>query len=352
MSLSSSEGLRLQNQQRKLVFFLGAGASFAAGAVAGVQHGGHVAIPTQVNFWPTFLRFCRRRANEDQISAFLFRYFLGYARSPARLTRTQRRACLQGIDVEEVFTFLSERIRAPGTPSQLRTACTSVWEALLVEMPSVFGRFRSNAVTRQVYRALLRNQIRSRDRVVSFNYDTVFEESLPARQRWHYDVIQAQSGSLRILKPHGSWNWENGAEITVSQEPSHAVVVAPTHLKFVNSSAETPSTAPESVGYLDQSAQIEQIWSSMEYEMRRAKALVFIGYSFPIGDLYFSSVLRSVLAVREHSPRVIIVNPDALAIQKRLSDRFALTQVARYFDLETFAGVKRREVLEAARITP
>lgn len=34
-------------QQRKVVFFLGAGASFGAGAYATVQHGGHVPIPMQ-----------------------------------------------------------------------------------------------------------------------------------------------------------------------------------------------------------------------------------------------------------------------------------------------------------------
>lgn len=207
-------------------------------------------------------------------------------------------------------------------------------------------------MTRGIYRALLRNQIRSRDRVVSFNYDTVFEDSLPQSQRWHYDVIEQQSRSLRVLKPHGSWNWENADEIAVSESPSRAVVVAPTHLKFVSSYETKRSAAKESVGYLDQSPQIQQIWSAMESEMRLAKALVFIGYSFPVGDLYFSSVLRSVLAARDSAPRVVIVNPDALAIQKRLSDRFSLKEVARYFDLETFANVKRADLLAAARVAP
>jgi hypothetical protein len=62
----------------------------------------------------------------------------------------------------------------------------------------------------------------------------------------------------------------------------------------------------------------------MEREMREAKALVFIGYSFPVADLYFSSILRSVLADRDGAPAVAIVNPDAVAIGDRLRERFAL----------------------------
>ncbi len=339
----------MPDQQRKLVFFLGAGASFAAGATATVQRGAKVAIPTQANFWRTFLRFCAHRDNEDKIVSFLFRYFLGYARAPSRYDRAERRSCFDGIDVEEVFTFLSERVQAPGTSPQLRTSCVEVWEALLEEMPSVFSRFTSNSATRQTYRDLLKNQIRSHDRIVSFNYDSVFEDSLPRNQAWHYEVIEEKPRSLRVLKPHGSWNWESGSKIVVSDNPERAVIVAPTHLKFIRPGARDGSDDEASAGYLDQSPQIQEIWSVMEGEMRVAKALVFIGYSFPAGDLYFSSVLRAVLASRGSAPKVVIVNPDALAIQNRLISRFALNEVAKYFDLETFSLTTRAEVLAIAR---
>ena len=108
-------------QQRKIVFVLGAGASYGAGAYALVQGGGHLPIPTQATFWPILLRFCHSTRNRRAIESFLFRYFLGYGRTPARATVTKRRQQLKNVDVEEVFTFLSERARAPSTSPALPT---------------------------------------------------------------------------------------------------------------------------------------------------------------------------------------------------------------------------------------
>ena len=84
----------------------------------------------------------------------------------------------------------------------------------------------------------------------------------------------------------------------------------------------------------------------MEREMREAKALVFIGYSFPVADLYFSSILRSVLADRDGAPAVAIVNPDAVAIGERLRERFALERIDLHFDVRNFVQDSRKNVLK------
>src|SRR5580700_2624132 len=99
----------MPKQQRKIVFFLGAGASYGAGAYASVQHGSHLRIPMQLTFWDTFLRFSRSKKNRRRIESFLFRYFKGYSRVPAKVKARKRREMLGDVDVEEVFTFLSER---------------------------------------------------------------------------------------------------------------------------------------------------------------------------------------------------------------------------------------------------
>ena len=83
--------------------------------------------------------------------------------------------------------------------------------------------------------------------------------------------------------------------------------------------------------------------------MRQAKALVFIGYSFPAADLYFSSVLRSVLADREGSPSVAIVNPDAVAMWEQLRQRFALTHIDLHFDVQNFVQDTRKSLLRRLR---
>ena len=343
------EFLACQRSSENSSFSLGAGASYAAGATATVQRGGKVAIPTQTTFWQTFLRFS---ADNDRkiIESFLFRYFMGYAKVPSRLKPATRHKLLAHIDVEEVFTFLSERVRAPGTSAQLRTAATQVWDALTGELGPVFSRFKPNSATRRMYRALHRNYIRSRDTIVSFNYDTVFEKSLPQNIDWHYECIDNTVNALRILKPHGSANWASGDHIVIEDIPDRAVVVAPTHLKFVQSGTSSSSDSDGSVvGYLDQSSQIKDIWAAMEREMRDAKALVFIGYSFPPGDLYFASVLRTVLALRDNVPTVVIVNPDAVAIESRILQRFALRRAMKYFDLASFVQTTRAQLLSSLR---
>lgn len=156
----------MPKQQRKIVFFLGAGASYAAGAAAYVEGGGSVSIPMSGTFWPTFLRFCSA-PSRDMIQAFLFRYFMGYSRVPARWKAAVRREALASIDLEEVFTFLSERIRAPGTSSQLRSYANQIWSALVREIGPVFRRFEANSMTRKTYRSLLANHIRGWDTIVS-----------------------------------------------------------------------------------------------------------------------------------------------------------------------------------------
>lgn len=329
-------------QQRKIVFFLGAGASFGAGAYAPVQGGGHLPIPTQATFWETFLRFCHAKQNRKDIESFLFRYFLGYARVPARSSGIKRRQKLKNIDVEEVFTFLSERARAPSTSTALRSYAKRIWSALVTELAMVFSRFRANARTRSTYRQLADNFVRSRDTIVSFNYDTVFESSLPTSFQWHYGGLTSVPHSVGLLKPHGSINWEDASPIVVANSPHRALVVAPTHLKFVQTGSHA---SDDTSGYLDHAPGVRNIWTVMEKEMREAKALVFIGYSFPVADLYFSSVLRSVLADRDGAPGVVIVNPDAVAIRDRLISRFPLERVTAHFDLQNFVQGSRRRLL-------
>jgi len=333
----------MPKQQRKIVFFLGAGASYGAGAYASVQHGGHLPIPMQSTFWDTFLRFCRSSKNRRHIESFLFRYFKGYARVPARIESRKRRAMFADVSVEEVFTFLSERARAPSTSPALRREAIKIWATLLSELPKVFRRFEPNSATRAVYKRLSKNYVRTRDTVVSFNYDVVFEHSLPSARRWHYEGVEKKFGSLSVIKPHGSINWLDSNPIQITDRPEPALVVAPTHLKFVQSSIELPN---DTTGYLDHSPGIKRVWESMEHEMREAKALVFIGYSFPVADLYFSSILRSVLADRDGAPAVAIVNPDAVAIGERLRQRFPLGSIDLHFDVRNFVQDSRHNLLE------
>lgn len=325
-------------QKRRIVYFLGAGASVAAGAYATVQHGGKIQAPTQSNFWSTFLRFCKWTENNKIIESFLFRYFLGYRHVPSRLSPMRRYELLNEIEVEEVFTFISERIAASATSPQLKTAVERVWDSLTEEIGNVFTKFPANRKSRALYRRFMQQHVRSKDTIVSFNYDTIFEDSIRNIRPIYYEgLMDRKDSAIRVIKPHGSVNWELvKGKISISKSPERSVVVAPTHLKFVVSSGQDLSHLASNYGYLNQTDELPEIWSSMEQQMRGARALVFLGYSFPMADLYFSSIFRSILAARDSQPRIVIVNPDALAIRTQLSKRFSLQSVNTYFDFEQF----------------
>jgi len=343
---------------RRIVFFLGAGASFGAGSSTSVQGGGEIPIPTQDTFWETFFRFCRSRYNRFEIEGFLFRYFLNYGKTPSRATAIARRKLLKPINVEEVFTFLSERNTAPGVTPQLRARTKKVWRALIEEVGSVFSRFLPNRATRKTYKDFRKKHVRSHDTIVSFNYDTIFEHSLPTSFRWYYGAIDEthRSHALRVLKPHGSVNWqeiEGGITNKKKNFPRQPTIVAPTHLKFVglgNQIEESENDDERLVGYLNQSPQISEVWRLMENEMKEAKAWVFVGYSFPPSDLYFSSVLRSTIANRKSEPLIVIVNPDSMAISMRLQSRFMVSadKIKTYSDLQTFNQITRHQLLSGA----
>jgi len=220
------------------------------------------------------------------------------------------------------------------------------------EIGQVFSRFKANKQTKKVYGRFKRQHLRSRDTVISFNYDIVFELSVPANTSWHYGgvVENHKRISVKVLKPHGSINWEadkQGAITTKSASslPTNPVVVAPTHLKFV---VRPDPNSGQVRGYINQSKQVDAVWGSMEKEMREAKSWIFIGYSFPSSDLYFSSVLRSALAVRNEWPSVVVVNPDSMAISKRLQSRFSIPKdkIRTFADLQSFNQVDRSQVLK------
>lgn len=332
---------------RKIAWFFGAGASRAAGAYTSAQRSGKIKIPTQADFWSTVLKYAKS-SDKSTIESFLFRYFKMYSRIPARLSHSERGRQLNDVNVEEVFTFLTERMSTESISASLRAYfANEVWPSLLSAVSRTFGKFTDNEDTRSVYRSFSRNLLKTRDAIISFNYDIVLEKSLPASKHWYY--VPSTNTGIPVFKPHGSINWQQRKDgsIRFRKTPSdHPVIIAPTHLKFV---ALTDHQSTNNIGLFNQSKEIPAIWQKMEEEMAQAKALVFIGYSFPDADLYFSSVLRSVFQSVDRQHLIILVNPDAMRLSEKLRQRFAVApkQIQNYFDFRSFCRITRTELLSA-----
>lgn len=332
-----------EKSKRKIVWIFGAGASRGAGAFSAVQHGGKVSIPMQSDFWETTLRFSTWQ-DRKIIEGFLFRYFKGYKKTPPKVHPSKRRTYFADVSVEEVFTFLSERISTPTISSQLKTYFKEeIWEALIRSVAATFKRFHSNSETKAVYKDFRLNHLRTRDSIISFNYDTVLESSL-RKTKWYYYGMKKKK--VPIFKPHGSINWDTKADksIKVNNNCNSPIIVAPTHLKFIGINGMDDG---QTSGYLNSNQNIRTIWQAMEKQMNEAKAIVFIGYSFPDADLYFSSVLRTVLTKSTSQVKIILVNPDALRISDRISYRFAIdkSNIKNHFDIKSFCKLDRNDLV-------
>jgi hypothetical protein len=285
-----------------------------------------------------------QRNDRKIVEDFLFRYFRRYARLPPHISSQRKLKEISGVNVEEVFTFLSERIAAPSTNTNVRDEFDGIiWPALVRTVAYTFSKFNANAETKRHYRRFQKGLLRSHDSIVSFNYDTVAENSLT--KAWHYAGINGPGG-IPVYKPHGSVNWciNPTGTIGIDDNPAVPLIVAPTHLKFTGLQQNQGASK---VGYLDQHSQLRLVWEQMESQLQQAKALAFIGYSFPEADLYFSSVLRSVLSRMSKGVLIIIVNPDAWAICQRLASRFAIPiqNFRLFFELKSFVQMKRADLI-------
>jgi hypothetical protein len=320
---------------RKILWVLGAGAPRGAGARRR-QGNGWQRIPTQEEFWPQLLHVGVPQSDRLTLLRFMFRHFLGYGKVPPRTSFGDRLALIAPVNVEEVFTYVSERLLSPAVEN--KAIFEEVWTILRDATRKTFAQYSPNKRTRSAFSAI-GDLIRTRDAVVSFNYDPVCEESLPGNLGWYYFLEGKQPG-LPILKPHGSANWSVvSRKVIVDQDAGVPLIVPPTHLKFLASAGGTGGLKAEW-------KLVQPIWTEMDLQLRMAKAFVFVGYSFPPADLYFSSVLRMALAGRDHEARLVLVNPDAVALRDRLCGRFGLgpERVRLVFDLDGLCRMERREL--------
>lgn len=137
--------------------------------------------------------------------------------------------------------------------------------------------------------------------IININYDTVLEDALSKNGTpWHYGhvhtTIQRDPSSHRILKPHGSLNWqfrgnEPSAEITTDYRLKpvdhrsesdnrfeEAMIIPPTQIKQPIMVAETQNHVTNSL--------FTAIWHSMIESLAEASRVFVIGYSFPPTDLH------------------------------------------------------------------
>ncbi len=221
-------------------------------------------------------------------------------------------------------------------------------------LPRLFGV--SLAGTTCEYHDLLAAALTPRDTILSFNYDCLMDRSLSrtAGRRWdpgrgygfpvadgldpwrdHSGRGRMPKGSIRLLKPHGSFNWsrdQEGQVCLLAEEYSRRdynelVIVPPLWQK---SFEEEP---------------FPTIWSEARRLLSTVRALFVVGYSLPETDVYTQALLRMDVAALDF---LAVVNPDIEA-RKRLhaSLRSAVTRATHVVELDTLENLV--QVIAAAQ---
>ena len=185
------------------------------------------------------------------------------------------------------------------------------------------------------YHDKLAESLRTKDCVISFNYDCLIDEAIKNNTLKRWDPATSANGasggygfqpvngsrywrdhstgrtvenSIRLLKLHGSMNWKiaDQGDVELVEDISSVSdlsnsIIPPTWFKNLE-------TDP-----------FKQIWKQARKEVRKARIMVVIGYSVPETDLFSRSLLKVEAGSkrkREKLDLLVLVNPDPGARQR------------------------------------
>ena len=169
----------------------------------------------------------------------------------------------------------------------------------------------------QIHRSILQ-RIRPGDTIITFNYDTVIEESIPNRgphwdpydgygfkasgvtldwaRRWRRvrNRVGSRKSQFQLLKLHGSINWTLYKTNKVRLKPRPYVVRARKGAPVFDKCSVLP---PGWHKRIDRSP-YRQLWRRARLELEKCSSLAIIGYSLPDTDLIARALLAEVCRLR------------------------------------------------------
>lgn len=169
------------------------------------------------------------------------------------------------------------------------------------------------------------------DTVISFNYDLLVESRIKSLG---FDIDYGFEGGrsgikkpVKILKLHGSVNWEESSPGVIEVAPDEALlsvefdpcIMPPTWQK-------APSKA------------IGAVWSQAVEAISAATRIIIIGYSMPETDSYFKHLLMAGLAKNKGIYKVIIVDKltESGSVDKKFKSLFS--PIVHYGKYHFFGG--------------
>jgi len=273
----------------------------------------------------------------------------------------------QDLDAQRLLEFVDDEFGDTDISMEAFYSQVHLHDQFVVDLPKGKGRRRRYQWARQyfmrviprllevsvgrercAYHDALVSALTPGDAILSFNYDCVIDESLRDVGLRNWDPTQGygvpatgavddwrnHSGTgrfpkrpLRLLKLHGSLNWwvepRGGLELLLDP--------------YLNRDADQFCIVPPLWQKSFDRAPFHEIWIDARSRLTTTKALLLVGYSLPLTDVYTQALLRIDVQALDF---LLIANPDAEArtrIKRAL--RSALTTSTRIVELETMCDV-------------
>jgi hypothetical protein len=227
-------------------------------------------------------------------------------------------APLESLDLERVWTCIEYHAKLggllPSDPQWGPEATRDLKRVLLrlygVECDSLVARLPAS--DDYTLGKLLRSELQAGDVIVSFNWDTLVERlALAFHQPLASPTAAETHGSIPLAKPHGSVTWRinwitkkvewlspagaltidamDAARVGIMQEPL-VLGVVPAKSELIR---ETQWASFPGIWEV-----VTAQWKLVTQAVRRATALIVVGYGFPTNDEYGRFLLREAIKLR------------------------------------------------------
>lgn len=303
---------------KKALVILGAGASRGASCFEGATH----LPPLDTDFFARMELLQSQSARVRGVLEFLKEEFGAEYRPRMEEYFTQ----LEGLN-----TFHSSLNITPG-PRVKRYGVQL--EQFIEVVAEYFGLiFREGSGHQKCrYHEALADALNADDTVVSFNYDCLMDVALVDRAQRSWNVLSGYGfaptdgqdawrakyrgrgpmakHSIRLLKLHGSLNWQ--------RDPAGAVALRADPYEVVNR-ASGEIVPPVWNKAISNDQILSELWKSARAEFARGPVLVVIGYSVPETDQLSQALIRVSASSRTDSNKLkalIVINPDRVARER------------------------------------
>jgi hypothetical protein len=191
--------------------------------------------------------------------------------------------------------------------------------------PGYVGPFSVDSYAFDVARLLgmfQNGQPKGENTFITFNYDTILEQSLEALNVEYYYGFRPGTafavegakgvnilGGIPLLKLHGSTNWSrvNGEGVLNVRRPSQKALQEPL----------TPELLPPTWKKVIQT-QLGDVWEEAIQRLSTATRVIIIGFSMPPTDMHFKYLLAAGFQTNISLRNIIFVKPNA---ENDLKDR-------------------------------